>query len=139
VPYGQLAIDLARNTLPAFSFITPNLINDMHNGSVADGDNWLARNLPTILNSSAYRHHGAAVFITWDEGEGGSSDNCASNTADVGCHVATIVISPSTRAGTRSAELFNHYSLLATAEAMLSLGRLGRAAAATSMVNAFNL
>jgi hypothetical protein len=27
----------------AFSFITPNLIDDMHNGTIADGDTWLFR------------------------------------------------------------------------------------------------
>src|SRR6516165_6664951 len=49
VPYTQLATDLAGNALPAFSFITPNLIDDMHDGTVADGDNWLAANLPPIF------------------------------------------------------------------------------------------
>jgi phosphatidylinositol-3-phosphatase len=35
VPYSQLATDLAHGQLPAFSFITPNLIDDMHDGTVA--------------------------------------------------------------------------------------------------------
>jgi hypothetical protein len=38
VPYTQLATDLANeNALPAFSFVTPNLIDDMHDGTVAQG------------------------------------------------------------------------------------------------------
>jgi hypothetical protein len=139
VPYPALAADLANNALPAFSFITPNLIDDMHDGTVADGDGWLAHNLPTILDSAEYRGGSTAVFITWDEGEGGSSDDCATNTTDVGCRVATIVISPSTGAGTRSTTLFNHYSLLATAEEMLGLPKLGQAASNASMVSAFSL
>jgi phospholipase C len=139
VPYARLAGDLASNALPAFAFITPNLINDMHDGTVSDGDNWLAHNLPTILGSSAYMDHTTAVFVTWDEGEGGSSDNCAANTTDAGCHVATIVLSPSTPSGTRSAGMFNHYSLLGTAEQLLGLPRLGQAASNASMVGAFNL
>jgi phospholipase C len=139
VPYDQLATDLASNALPAFSFITPNLINDMHNGTLADGDTWLAHNLPTLLDSPEYRDNSTAIFLTWDEGEGGSSNDCARNTTDVGCHVATVVISPSTETGTRSADLFNHYSLLATAEDMLGLPKLGQAASNSSMVNAFNL
>jgi phospholipase C len=139
VPYDQLAKDLAGNNLPAFSFITPNLINDMHNGTVADGDTWLAHNLPTLLDSPEYRDDSTAIFLTWDEGEGGNSNNCANNTTDVGCHVAALAISPSTPAGTRSAELFNHYSLLATAEEILGLPRLGQAAPNASMMSAFNL
>ena len=37
VPYSQLATDLANNALPAFSFITPNLIDDMHDGTSRPG------------------------------------------------------------------------------------------------------
>jgi phosphatidylinositol-3-phosphatase len=139
VPYSQLASDLAAGTLPPFSFITPNVIDDMHDGTIADGDNWLKANLPTIFNSRQYRDGSTAVFLTWDEGEGGTAQNCAANTTDVGCHVATIVISPSTKPGTRSGTLFNHYSLLATAEQLLKLSKLGQAASATTMTKAFNL
>ena len=139
VPYPRLAADLAGNRLPAFSFITPNLIDDMHDGTIADGNRWLAKNLPLILQSREYRGGSTVVMITWDEGEGGSSNRCASNTTDVGCHVATIVISPSTRAGTRSAKLFNHYSLLGTAEQLLHLPKLGGAAKFPTMTSAFNL
>jgi hypothetical protein len=89
VPYTQLATDLANNTLPAFSFITPNLINDMHDGTIQDGDTWLQNNLPTIFNSAEYTSGNTAVFVTWDEGEGGSVSDCAQNTTDIGCHVAT--------------------------------------------------
>ena len=142
VPYSQLATDLAHDQLPAFSFITPNLIDDMHDGTVADGDTWLSRNLSAILGSTEYRDGSTVVFITWDEGEDGgyaSGESCATNTTDVSCHVATLVISPSTQAGTRSGALFNHYSLLATAEQLLGLPKLGLAAAYPTMTKAFNL
>ena len=139
VPYSQLATDLSRGKLPAFSFVTPNLINDMHDGTIADGDKWLAANLPKIFNSPEYRNGSTVVFVTWDEGEGGTSQKCDTNTRDVGCHVATIVISPSTIPGTRSARLFNHYSLLGTAEQLLHLPRLGRAASFPTMTAAFRL
>lgn len=139
VPYTQLAKDLSAGKLPAFSFITPNLIDDMHDGTVADGDRWLSKNLPVILNSSEYKSGSTAVFITWDEGEGGTSNRCATNTTDVGCHVATIVVSPTTKAGTRSATLFSHWSLLATTEKLLKLPLLDRAASAPRMLTAFNL
>jgi len=139
VPYGNLVGDLAANTLPAFSFVTPNLIDDMHDGSVAQGDTWLANNLPRIFSSAAYQSGHVVVFVTWDEGEGGSSNNCATNTGDVGCQVATLVASPSTPIGARSSVLFNHYSLLRTTEQLLGLGFLGNAASANSMGSAFNL
>jgi phosphatidylinositol-3-phosphatase len=139
VPYTQLASDLAQNTLPAFSFVTPNLIDDMHDGSIAQGDSWLSANLPAILQASAYTSGHVAVFVTWDEGEGGSSDECATNTSDVGCHVATIVVSPSTAPGTNSSQLLNHYSLLRSSEELLGVAALGEASSAPSMLTAFNL
>ncbi len=139
VPYSQLATDLAGNTLPAFSFITPNVIDDMHDGTIADGDTWLASNLPVIFNSPQYQDGSTAVFLTWDEGEGGTAINCATNTTDVGCHVATIVISPSTVPGTTSPTLFNHYSLLGTAEQLLGLPELGLASSFPTLTAAFDL
>jgi phospholipase C len=139
VPYTQLAGDLASGSLPAFSFITPNVIDDMHDGTIPQGDSWLQSNLPTILNSSAYQSGTTAVFITWDEGEGGTSNDCATNTTDIGCHVATLAISPSTTPGTQSSTLFNHYSLLGTTEQLLGLSPLGDAGSANSMFSAFGL
>jgi hypothetical protein len=112
----------------------------MHDGTIADGDNWLAANLPAILGSPEYRSGSTAVFITWDEGSGGKTgEDCAANTTDPSCHVATIVISPSTPPGTVSGTLFNHYSLLGTAERLLHLARLGRAKEFTTMISAFHL
>jgi phospholipase C len=141
VPYTQLATDLARNALPAFSFITPNLTDDMHDGTIAQGDAWLARNLPAILASAPYRAGATAVFITWDEGSGGypieDCDNASST--DASCRVPTIVISPSTPAGATSKTFFSHYSLLATTEQLLGLPRLGQASSAPTMTSAFHL
>ena len=142
VSFSHLATDLAHNQLPAFSFVTPNLIDDSHDGTVADADKWLSRNLQTILNSSEYKNGSTVVFVTWDEGEGGhyaKGESCATNTSDISCHIAAVVLSPSTKAGTRSGTLFNHYSLLATAEQLLKLSKLGQAASATTMTKAFNL
>jgi hypothetical protein len=139
VPYTKLAGDLSGGRLPSFSFITPNLINDMHDGTVAQGDSWLRKHLPKILSSNEYKSGSTVVFITWDEGEGGHSNRCATNTTDVGCHVATIVISPTTNPGTKSGTLFNHYSLLRTTEQLLGLPLLGLAQRAGGMQSAFGL
>ena len=79
------------------------------------------------------------AYAKLDLGEGGSSNDCATNSSDAGCHVSTVVVSPSTPAGTTSDVLFNHYSLLATAEQLLGLPALGMAASATTMTDAFHL
>jgi chitodextrinase len=112
----------------AYTFVTPNLCNDMHDCSVSTGDSWLATFLPQILSSSAYTSGSTAIFITWDE-----DDSSASN------HVATLVIAPSVPVGTIVVTSLNHYSMLRTTEELLGLSTyLGNAATATSMRNPFH-
>lgn len=73
-PFAELASDLTNNIVPHYVFVTPNLCNDMHDScgpiynAVKQGDQWLAANLPMILNSAAFQN--GVVLITWDEGEG---------------------------------------------------------------------
>jgi phosphatidylinositol-3-phosphatase len=138
---GAFQRDLDGGTLPAFSFVTPNACNDTHDCARSVGDRWLAAWLPRITASPAYRSGSTVLFVTWDEGDGGGSAACARNTTDPGCHVATLVVSPSTPPGTRSAILFNHYGLLRTTEELLGLPLLGQAAdrATASMRAAFRL
>lgn len=74
VDYSQLAADLASGHMPDYAFITPNMTNDMHNGTIAQGDAWFAREVPKILASPAFKN-GGVLFITADEGEeGGGRD-----------------------------------------------------------------
>jgi len=130
---GALARALRNGSLASFVSITPNLCNDTHDCPVATGDAWLSRWMTAIVASPAYRAERTAIFVTWDEGEGGSSDDCALNRDDAGCHIATLVVSPSTRPGTRSPVLFNHYALLRTTEKLLGIGTyLGHANDPTS-------
>jgi hypothetical protein len=118
---GAFARALKSNALPGFSFVTPNLCNDTHDCPVSTGDRWLSRWMGAIVSSRAYRAGHTVVFVLWDEGEGGGSDNCTTNTSDSGCHIPNIVVSPSTKPGTRSPALFSHYSLLKTTEELLGV------------------
>jgi phosphatidylinositol-3-phosphatase len=139
---GALARALTHRSLPRFAFITPNLCNDTHDCPVSTGDAWLSHWVRKIVSSPTYRRERTVIFVTWDEGEGGGSDDCATNTSDAGCHVATLVVSPSVRRGTRSDVLFNHYSLLRTTEQLLGIPTyLGRAgdASTRSMRKPFHL
>jgi phospholipase C len=139
---GNLIGDLRAGSLPDFAFITPNLCDDTHDCPVNAGDRWLAAWVPRILASPAYQAGTTVLVLTWDEGDSGGSGDCAANTTTPGCHVATVVVSPSTPAGTRSDTLFNHYSLLETTEQLLGLpATLGHAAdpSTNGMRTAFNL
>jgi hypothetical protein len=119
---GAFATDVANGTLPTFSFVTPDLCNDMHDCSVNSGDNWLRTWLPKLIASPAYQAGTTAIFIVWDENDGSA-----------GNVVPALVVSPSTPAGTQSATAFTHYSLLRTTEELLGLPFLGNAATAQSM------
>jgi phospholipase C len=127
VPFGAFASDVRRNRLPSFAFVTPNLCDDMHDCPIQVGDNWLHHVVPTILASQPYQSGSTVLFITFDEG------------TDVTNRVATIVVSPTTARGTKSARHFDHYSLLKTAEQLLGLAYLAHARGALSMRAAFNL
>ena len=129
VAKGAFAHALDAGTLPAFSFVTPNLCNDMHDCAVATGDAWLERWMTRITASATYRAGHTAIFVVWDE-----DDETADN------RVPLIVVSPWTKAGTRSGTRFTHYSLLRTTEELLGIrAHLGRAASAVSLRRAFGL
>jgi hypothetical protein len=121
---GPLASALDDGSLPAFSFVTPNLCNDSHDCPVKRSDVWLSAWLGRILSSPTYRAGSTAVFLVWDE-------------AGI---IPNFVVSPSTRPHTVADAPFDHYSLLRTTEEMLGIGNhLGRAAGARSMRSAFRL
>jgi phosphatidylinositol-3-phosphatase len=111
-----------------FTFITPNLCHDTHSCSISTGDRYLRGLIPKIVNSREYRAGKTAVFITYDEDDGSNSN-----------HIPTLVISPTTKPGTKSPTRFTHYSLLRTTEEMLGLKKLGAARTAPSMRSAFGL
>jgi phosphatidylinositol-3-phosphatase len=105
-----------------FEFITPNMINDMHDGTVADGDNFLKAFLSKITSSSAFAN--SVVFVTFDEG---------TTNANGGGHVPTIAITPNMAPGYRAIAAYTHYSMLHTIEQAWGLPYLGSAAPASSM------
>src|SRR5260370_16755490 len=68
VPFSQLAADLATAAAtPAFGWITPNMLNDMHDGTVAQGDAWLAGQIPVLLSSPPSTHQPPLLVIPSDE------------------------------------------------------------------------
>src|SRR5438552_2602631 len=58
------------STASNYMWLTPNLCDNMHNCSISQGDNYLSKLIPLILNSYIFRTQKAALFITFDEGYG---------------------------------------------------------------------
>jgi len=105
-----------------FEFITPNMINDMHDGTVADGDNFLKAFLPRITGSAAFNN--SLVLVTFDEG---------TTAVNGGGHIMTVAITPTITAGYKATAAYTHYSMLRTVEQAWGLPCLGNAASATAM------
>jgi hypothetical protein len=107
-PYTELASDLTNHSFGAYNFITPNICHDMHDScaplwsQVKQGDNWLAAEIPKLMNSSAYTNNGA-IFIVWDESDGSGSP------------IGMIVLSPLARGNNyASSTHYTHSALLRT-------------------------
>lgn len=124
VPFTQFQTDLQANRLPDFVWITPNLIHDMHNGTIADGDTWLAGLVPEILASSAWRDDGV-LFIVWDEASDTDQTGCCGDA--MGGRVVMLVVGVNARRGYHSTISYTHYSLLRTIEEVWGLGYLAHA------------
>lgn len=145
-----LATDLkSAATTAAYSFITPNLCMDGHDfpcknetggaSALADIDAFLETWVPKIMASQAYKE-GGLIEITFDESEGPTSDSsacCKEKPGPAAPHpgidgpgggkVGAVLLSPFIKPGTRTTHPYNHYSLLATDEALFGLPRLGYA------------
>jgi hypothetical protein len=103
VPFTQLAMDLANNTLPNYGFITPNGCDDAHDCGLDVADNWLKTNIDPLIKSAQFQKDGLLVIV-FDESE---SDNTLG-----GGKVACIVVSPFAKLNYKSTTVYQHESLL---------------------------
>ena len=108
-------------TLPTVAFVVPNLLNDMHDGSVGRADTWLQQHLDGYVRWAA--GHNSLLILQWDEDEG-TGDN----------RIPTIFVGPMVRPGTYG-EYLDHYRLLRTVEEMYGLPSLGQSAAAQPLTD----
>jgi phospholipase C len=154
-PFTDLAADLAANTLPAFSFITPDTCNDGHDdpcagqavGGLAAADAWLTSNVPALL--SYLSTHNGLLVINFDEGDApASAAELAAAPADFVCptcaslgaggRTGAVLVSPRLPQGKTVSTSYDHYSLLRTIEDSFGITEhLNLAAAATAMTDAF--
>jgi len=107
LPFGRLD----PGKLPNFSFVSPNLCDDMHDTSSVDcfqhapgcsdvicvGDRWLARNVPPLIRA------GAVVVVAFDEPNPSSPPTT---------RVMAVQLGPAVPKGSTDGHSYNHYSLL---------------------------
>jgi hypothetical protein len=134
-PFSQFATDAANGTLPALSFIVPDLNDNAHNGTSTQADGWLQINVITRLsNDPAFLPGGDGVLIVnFDEA-------ATSDTTHGGGHVAPVLWGPIVKVGYQqtTTTLYQHESLLSTVMGLLGLPNPpGAAGAAPPMTEFF--
>jgi len=116
VPFSQFAKDIANNSTPNYTFISPNIYHDAHDGTLAAADKWLSQQVPKILARPEFQSGGdGLLFVIWDEGTL-RTDNRCSATDSTGCggRLAILVIGPKVKHGFKSQTLYHHLNLLRT-------------------------
>jgi hypothetical protein len=108
-------------TLPALSFVIPNQLHDMHDGTIQQGDTWLQLQVGPYIQWTAA--HNSLLILTWDE-----DDFTTSN------RVATIFLGPMVRPG-HYTETINHYNVLRTMEDMYDLPYAGASGTASTIAD----
>ena len=150
-PLQQLALDLQSSAVADYNWITPNQFNDMHTtltanygaltgdaARIAQGDNFVARIVPLIMASDAYKKHGVIV-LWWDESEGGDTPSQT---------LPFIIISPDARRNVNGRPYSNtieysHSSFLRTMQEVFGVDSgkgfpfLGAAASANDLSDLF--
>ena len=130
VPLTHLATDLSAGTLPSFSWISPNLYDDMHTdhhlapcdlgtaveNEVCQGDQWLSQNLPPLLalNTDTDPTNDVTVVLVFDEGSSGQGG---------GGRVLALVTGPNITPG-QNAKTYGHLGLLNAIEGWFGVPKL---------------
>src|SRR5439155_887271 len=109
LPYSYFPSDYT--TLPTLSFVIPNLNDDMHDGTIQQGDSWLQQHLNAYVQWAVT--HNSLLIMTFDEDDGSQ-----------GNRIATIFVGQMVVAGQYS-EAINHFNLLRTLEDMYNLPYAG--------------
>ena len=141
-PFTELAGDLAADTLPSYSFITPDTCHDGHDtpcsgggpGGLTSADAFLVAHLPALIGY--LRAHDGVLFVTFDEGTPSDPSGCCTGgpggASGFGGQVGMVVLGAPVAAHATTTAKYDHASLLRTTEDMLGItAHLGNAASAS--------
>ncbi len=116
-PFTSFPTDFTK--LPTVTFVIPNLNDDMHDGTIQQGDSWLQNNLLAYVTWA--QNNNSLLIVQFDEDQGTTTN-----------HIATIFVGPMVKPG-KYREKINHYNLLRTIEDMYAVPHLGNAASAKTI------
>jgi acid phosphatase len=111
--------DLNQHTLPQFSIVAPNLLNDAHDTTISYAANWTLKFLIPSLRKNSYFDNRTLILLTFDENETHSKPNS----------ILSLLLGdaiPAFLRGTNDTTFYTHYSILSTLENNFGLPNLGR-------------
>jgi hypothetical protein len=120
------------NVLPTVAFVTPNSVNDMHDGpnssSIPIGDKWLRDHIDRYYEWA--KQHNSLLILTFDENDErtlfGGMTNPADKDANKRNRIVTILAGAHIKPGEYDEGVgVNHVNLLRTLEAMYNLNKSG--------------
>ena len=139
VPFPDMESDVNADRKVNFAYITPDVNDDAHNGTLPEADQWMQDNVPSILARPEFKPGGDGIlFVIWDEGN--LSDDRCSDKESKGCGGRTpiLVIGPQVKEGYRSKVLYHNQNVLKTVcEAMKLSSCPGDAKNAAPMADFF--
>ncbi len=128
LPYSSFpATTAGYSSLPTVSFVIPNLNNDMHDGTIQQGDTWLQQNMDAYAQWA--KTNNSLLIVTWDEND--------TKTGDATNQVATLFVGQHVQVGTNTTSI-NHFSVLRTLEDMYGLSPANNAASAADILDVWN-
>jgi hypothetical protein len=112
------------STLPTVAFVIPDVNNDMHDGTIEEGDAWLQTNLDAYAQWA--NTHNSLLIVTFDENDGSARNR-----------IPTIFYGPMVAPGQYS-EHITHYNVLRTVEDMFALPYAGASASAAPITDVWH-
>ncbi len=107
VPWTQFPSDYT--ALPALSVVIPNLMHDLHDGSMAQADAWLQTNLDAYIQW-AKTHNSLFIFTLDESATGGGASQ-----------VPLLIVGQGVTANTTNAVSYDHTNLSSTLSGLLGL------------------
>ena len=107
-------------SLPTVAFVIPDLQNDMHDGSIQAGDEWLREHLEAYVSWA--QTNNSLLVVTFDEDNGLDRN-----------HIPTLMVGAMVQPGTYP-DRINHYGLLRTLEDMFGVPYAGYSAGASPVL-----
>ena len=116
---GALAADVRAGALPNVGLVTPNLLHDGHDGTLAQADAWLRAWIPALMSGPDWQSGRLAVVVVFDEGE----------TTE---QVPFVLMAPGL-SGVKISEAANQYALTRLIDAVIGAPPLRQAGSATDV------